>query len=143
MKFKKKGREYALQFLFQFDFKNISQQDLENISIDEKIIKENIVALNTKLNDSSKNFSYKLIKGCLSHFTELKNLIEKLLDKGSFERVPKVDLIILLIGFFELNFEGNVTKAVIIDSSKKIAHKYGGPKSAQFVHGILNRYQEL
>lgn len=59
-------------------------------------------------------------------------------DNWRWDRIGIVERNVLRIGVFELR-SGSVPPKVAIDEALQLAHLFGGPKSAAFVNGILDR----
>ena len=59
-------------------------------------------------------------------------------DNWRWDRIGIVERNVLRIAVFELK-AGSVPPKVAIDEAVQLAHLFGGPKSAAFVNGILDR----
>ncbi len=55
------------------------------------------------------------------------------------ERLSKVDLSILRLCTYELNFEEDIPSKVSINEAIELAKKYSGEKSATFINGVLGK----
>lgn len=55
------------------------------------------------------------------------------------ERMNRVDLSILRLACFEMDFDDEVPDKVAINEAVELAKKYGGDESPRFVNGILSK----
>lgn len=55
----------------------------------------------------------------------------------SKERLPKVTLAILKVAIYEFLFEQTVPISVSINEAVELAKKYGSPKEASYINGVL------
>ncbi len=67
--------------------------------------------------------------------------IDKLIAKNApawpIEQIAPIDLAILELAIYELEYEKKEPYKVIIDEAVEIAKEYGGKSSASFVNGVL------
>lgn len=86
-----------------------------------------------------------------THITEKTNkIIEKLQEideainreaKGwTTERMGKVDLTILRLAVFEIEYDEDVPTSVAINEAVELAKKFGRDESAGFVNGVLAKF---
>jgi N utilization substance protein B len=124
---RRKGRESALQILFQLEF---SPNNYEEII--EEYWKEK------KVNEKTKNYANWLVQGVISLKEKIDNIIKESSKNWRLSRMAIVDRNIIRIAVFELLSEHDVPHAVIINEAIEIAKKYGSEESGQFVNGILD-----
>ena len=72
----------------------------------------------------------------LDNISELDEAIEKALDNWSINRIGKVELAILRVAVYEIQYD-KLEPAIAINEAVEIAKEYGGDKSGAFVNGIL------
>ena len=80
-----------------------------------------------------------MIKGVLLRYEAIELIIEKYLKNWKLERLSKVDHAILLQGVYELLAMSENPKNVVIDESIELAKRFGGPESAAFINGVLDK----
>ena len=68
--------------------------------------------------------------------TIIKQIDEKLKPDWKIERISKIDLAILKLAIYELQYT-NVPFKVVINEAVEIAKKYGEDSSKNFVNGVL------
>lgn len=72
----------------------------------------------------------------LNNISEIDKAIEKALDNWSINRIGKVELAILRVAVYEIQYD-KLEPAIAINEAVEIAKEYGGDKSGAFVNGIL------
>lgn len=76
----------------------------------------------------------------LSIFEKIETIderINKSAEKWSIDRMSKVDVSILRVAIYEIEFDEDIPTNVAINEAVEIAKKYGGDNSPSFVNGIL------
>ena len=72
----------------------------------------------------------------LDNISDIDKAIEKALDNWSINRIGKVELAILRVAVYEIQYD-KLEPAIAINEAVEIAKEYGGDKSGAFVNGIL------
>jgi len=126
---RRKGREYALQFLFQFEFtaKRPGEDDLADFWSDRDGDAE------------IRKFTEDIICGTLDHLSEIDEVIQKAAEHWVLQRMAAVDRNILRCATYELLHRGDIPSTVTINEAIEIAKKYSTIESASFINGILDR----
>ncbi len=85
-------------------------------------------------------FSYAqtIVQGVSDHLEELDDLIRSRADNWRLERMPPVDRNILRLAVFEMLYEKDIPKLVVVDEAIELAKKYGSEQSSRFVNGLLD-----
>lgn len=126
---RRRAREYALQFLFQSDFRdgNHKKNNLKQF-------------LSEKEKDPEvKKFAKEIIEGTLSMLDEIDSLIKKAAENWVLDRMAAVDRNILRCAVYELIQRKDIPPAVTINEAIEIAKKYSTLESASFINGILDK----
>ncbi|MGH8925770.1 MAG: transcription antitermination factor NusB [Acidimicrobiia bacterium] len=79
----------------------------------------------------------RLVKGVLENLEELDREIEAVAEHWQVHRMPVVDRAILRLGLFELRFEPDTPKGVVVSEAVRLAKLYGTERSGSFVNGVL------
>jgi len=126
---RRKAREYALQIIFQIDFKEkkIDSEDLEEFWSDKKESKD------------VKEFTEELARGTLSKIDEIDTMIKRVAENWVLERMAAVDRNILRFAAYELLYRKDIPSAVTINEAIEIAKKFSSTEAAPFINGILDR----
>ncbi|MCX8128242.1 MAG: transcription antitermination factor NusB [Synergistetes bacterium] len=124
---RRRGRELALQILFQFDFRSNLTYDkaLKGLPLDLEL-------------PEVKTFTEEIVKGVLDLKTEIDQLIEKHTVGWKIDRMASVDRNILRIAIYEiLRRREDVPLSVAINEAVELAKKYGTEESGKFINGVL------
>lgn len=68
---------------------------------------------------------------------EINEIINKNAVGWTTERMGKVEVAIIRVAVFEMEFDENVPQSVAINEAVELAKKFGQDESASFVNGIL------
>lgn len=79
------------------------------------------------------------VRGVLGQRSELDARIVKASVNWRLERMSPIARNVLRLGTWELLYQPEVPRAVIIDESVEVAKRYGGTESGAFVNGVLDR----
>lgn len=124
MGIRRKGRELALQALYQIEM--TGETSLAALGHFEGSAK-------------AREFARRLISGVITHNEKIDRLIEQCADNWKLNRMAKVDLTILRISTYELLFCPDIPLNVSLDEAIEIAKRYGSDDSATFINGVLDQ----
>lgn len=126
---RRKAREYALQILFQLDFKveKLENRDLEAFWSDKKE------------NTEVKKFAEELVRGTVNKLNEIDSMIGKAAENWVVQRMSAVDRNILRFAAYEILYRKDIPSAVTINEAIEIAKKFSSAESAPFINGVLDR----
>jgi N utilization substance protein B len=120
------------------DFRIDSFEKVFAASLDEiEIIDRNF----TELSDNQRLRAQQLLKNTHDNKERIENSIRTYSENWSYERIGKVEIIILSLGISELIMD-LTPKKVIISEWVKLCDKHSSSQSAKFVNGILNTISE-
>ena len=125
---RRKGRELALQALYQIDLLR---------SFDEASLDSFFESFYSK--ESRDDFSLEVIRGVLLNIKELDELIEKYSENWKLARMPIVDRNILRMAIFELLHKEDIPVKVTMNEAIEIGKKFGSENTGSFVNGILDK----
>lgn len=128
-----KGREIALQILYQCDWNTIEDID--------KVITEYATGLASEAipeDDPALAFGRTRLQGVLTHKAEIDSILKKNAKHWRLDRMASVDKNILRIGAFELCYCPDIPPKVAINEALELAKKFCGGESGAFVNGILD-----
>ncbi|QDA72145.1 transcription antitermination factor NusB [Listeria ivanovii] len=118
---RREAGEKALQALFQIE--------LNEMSLDQAI--KNI------MEDEQDDYMEKLVEGVMANKAEIDAIIEPNLDNWRMDRLSKVDLSLLRLSVYEINYLSDVPNRVSLNESIEIAKIYSDEKSSKFINGVL------
>lgn len=132
------ARSIALQSLFEWDFRGL------NDNVIEEVVTRNASEFAPGLGDAT--FAVKLADGVLKKRNDLDMIIEKAAPEWPIQKIAPVDRNVLRVGLYELLFADRkeVPAKVAINEAIELAKTFGGETSGRFVNGVLGAvYKEL
>jgi N utilization substance protein B len=130
---RRKGREIALQILYQCDWNTIEDID--------KAITEYASGLTSEAipeNNPALEFGRTRVEGVLTHKAEIDSILKSNAKRWRLERMASVDRNILRMGTFELCYCPDIPPRVAINEALELAKKFCSGESSAFVNGILD-----
>ena len=83
-------------------------------------------------------YAQNLVNGTLDHREEIDSMIRGQADNWRLERMPAVDRNILRLAVYEMLYERETPKLVVVDEAIELAKKFGSEQSGRFVNGLLD-----
>lgn len=125
---RRKAREYAFQFLFQFDFtgKKPGGEELSEFWEGKEEDAE------------GREFIKAILNGTIKHLSEIDAAVQKAAEHWVLQRMAVVDRNILRLATYELLYRRDIPSAVTINEAIEIAKRYSSIESASFINGILD-----
>ena len=118
------ARELAFKLLYSLEI-----QKSENI--------EEQIELYIESNNITKTYMEDVVNGIEKNKEQIDKLIEKNLKSDwKIERISKMDLSILRLAIYEINYK-ELPYKVAINEAVELAKKYGEDTSKKFVNGVL------
>ena len=129
---RRRAREYALQILFQIDFrgKEIASKDIEAFWSDKDA------------SEDIRKFTEDLVKGTLQRLEEIDSMIERVAENWILNRMAAVDRNILRLAAYEILYRKDIPLAVTINEALEIAKKFSTSEAAPFINGVLDKLAE-
>ena len=127
MGMRRKGRELALQALYQLD-----------LSGDEPSAGLRVFWEHCDAPSDARTFGEDLVGGVLEEHTRIDELIAASADNWRLGRLSHVDRNILRVATYELLCRRDVPASVAIDEAIEIAKRFGSDESPTFVNGVLD-----
>ena len=125
---RRKGREAALQILFQVDG---AAQSIETVL--------NAYWAHLSEGREGEEFASTLVRGYWDERDLIDQTITKVSHHWRLERMSKVDRNILRLATFELMRLQEVPRRVTLNEAVELAKRFGSEGSAGFVNGVLDR----
>ncbi len=127
------AREAVLQALFALE---ISQDDAEKVLED--------ILERYDFDNKNSQFVSDLFSKTLDHQAWAEEKIQKFLENWRFERVARLDRLILMLAICEIYLMESVPPKVSIAEAIEIAREYSSDESPGFINGILDAvYREM
>jgi N utilization substance protein B len=131
---RRRGRERAVQFLYQVDLTHCSTEEAlagfwkedETGAPDPEV----------------RAFAETLVAGVSRHRDEIDRWIVTSAANWRLERMSLVDRNVLRLAVYELLHAPETPAAVVIDEAIELGKRFGGERSASFVNGVLDSIRE-
>jgi len=128
MKKRTRGRELALQFLYQRDLRGPELLDeLEEFLKSEESDKE------------ARTFAAKLVEGTIEHEEVINQRIQGVAQNWDIGRMAVIDRNVLRIATFELLHCRDIPPKVAINEAIELGKRYSTQNSGAFINGILDK----
>ena len=128
MGIRRKGRELALQLLYQAD-----------ITCDPSPAAVELALGRLSGSDRTKDFARRLVRGVLEHRVEIDRILAESSRNWRLGRMAKVDLNILRIATYEMLHCPDIPLNVSIDEALEVSKRYGSEESPPFINGVLDQ----
>lgn len=131
MAYRHLSRSIAMQTLYEWDFRHLQKEGLE------EILERNIKEFGPGMEDT--DFSKRLVRGVIESLDKIDKIIEKAAPQWPLSQVNAIDKNILRLGIYELLF-GNkeeVPPKVAINESIELSKSFSGDSSRKFINGVL------
>ncbi len=159
---RRRAREMAVQMLYQSDLGSASWRDvvesfdpLDHLAVDRAEEAEEPagetgdgkVRVRRRRPAKSRDgetlqdafrYARRLVQGATENLEAVDELIREQAANWRLERMSAVDRNILRLAVYELLFETEVPKLVVVDEAIELAKKYGSERSGKFINGLLD-----
>lgn len=125
-----KARLRALEILFEAEQREQTPHEVLTTRVD----KANMV-----VNDYVRT----IITGVAEHREEIDELLATYARGWTLDRMPRVDLMALRIGTWELLHNAEIPDAVAVSEAVGLSRQLSTEESPRFVNGVLGRIQKL
>lgn len=125
---RRKARECALQMMFQYDMAETPVPDIFTTYWGELADGA----------DDVREFANDLVRGAISHLTEIDERIRLRTEHWRIPRMAVVDRNLLRLAVYEFLFQPETPKTVAINEALEIARRFSTHEATQFINGILD-----
>jgi len=127
------ARRNAFSLLFQYDFIDIQEvEDKKKIFLKE----------NPDIEEADKKYILETVDGTMRNLNEIDYIIGEYAKGWTTERMSKVDLAILRLAVYEMNFSDEAPDSVAINEAVELAKKYSSDEAPSFINGILGKISQ-
>lgn len=120
------ARRVALQALYEIDSAGHPVGDVLNNHVNINEDRQRV-----------KGYITRLVKGVVSHFSALDEILQKYAPDWPIGQVSVVDRNILRIALYELAVDTRTPVGVAIDEAIELAKLFGAENTSRFVNGVL------
>jgi N utilization substance protein B len=128
MSVRRKGRELALQVLYQVELSGDGPERVMETFSDS-----------FDSSPKAREFGEGLVRGVLSRRDEIDARIAEASDNWRVERLSHVDVNIIRIAVYEMSTPPGLPMQIAINEAVEVARKFGTTESASFVNGVLDQ----
>ncbi len=128
---RRRGREAALQFLYQVDLTEAAG------TADFELFWDHLPP--KAKSPEARELSLELVEAVLERRDEFDGVIDGACENWDVSRLSRVDRNVLRIGVCELLCTLDVPGAVVIDEAVEVARRFSDERSAAFINGVLDR----
>jgi len=125
---RRKGRELAVQALYQIDLRGEYSAEALHLFFEH-----------TEGGERAKEFAAALVANVREQQERIDELITQTSEHWRFERLSPVDLNVLRVATSEFLQAPRQPTGVVIDEAIEIARRFGTAESALFVNGVLDQ----
>jgi transcription antitermination factor NusB len=128
VKKRSRGRELALQFLYQLDLRGpeLACEASEFLASQES-------------DREARSFALKLITGAHEHTEEINGVIQGVAQNWDIARMAVIDRNVLRLATYELLHCTDVPPKVAINEAIELGKRYSTQNSGAFINGILDK----
>ncbi|MBX3023369.1 transcription antitermination factor NusB [bacterium] len=125
MSVRRKGRELALQVLYQLDMSGeMSEQGLHSF------------AESFDASPRAREFAWVLVRGVRAERAAIDAQVESVSEHWKLDRLAQIDATVIRIAVYEMTH--GLPKEIAINEAVEVARRFGTSESAAFVNGVLD-----
>ena len=124
---RKSARDNAFKCIYEFEF----NKEKEINTILNACYEEN------NCSEVEKEYIGQVVKGVKDNLEKIDEIILNNLKNWSISRIAKIDLAILRLAIYEINYIENIPVKVSANEAVELAKTYGNSDSKSFVNGLL------
>lgn len=120
-------RDYAFKLIFEKLLRDDSIEELYEIAaeISEEMVSDDVKAM---------------VEGVLEHAEELDEKIASFSTRRVISRIPRINLAILRIAFYEIIYDDKTPLNAAINEAVLLSEKYAYKDDTRFINGVLSSF---
>ena len=87
-------------------------------------------------------FAESLVLGTIERVGEIDGIIRKYARNWDFHRIARIDLAILRLAIFEMQFRDDIPPIVSINEAIDLSKTFSIPDAKRFINGILDQFKQ-
>ena len=131
---RRKGRELAMQMLYQGDLGKQTAAEVRRVFWKSRVDEEGKQTVDTE----SQEFAEDLFRVANDRSDEIDDLIEQHARNWRLHRMAVVDRSVLRMAVAEMLAFRNTPHPIVINEALEIARRYAAPESVTFLNGVLD-----
>ncbi|HEX9027418.1 MAG TPA: transcription antitermination factor NusB [Clostridium sp.] len=120
---------------------------LFGMTLSKDTIEEAIEGFIDNYEEDIKEIDLTFVKQALIGIENNKEAIDTVISENlhnwKLDRISKVNLSILRLATYELLYDEQVPRAVVINEALEITRRYSDEKSVSFINGVLDKIKEI
>ena len=128
MKKRTRGREMALQFLYQVDLRG-----------QEHLAEAKGFVRGEETDREARSFALRLIEGAWGERSHIDEIIQAVAQNWDISRMAVIDRNVLRIAAYELLYCKDIPPKVAINEAIELGKRYSTQNSGAFINGILDK----
>lgn len=129
---RKTARKHIFNIIFQLEFNEITDIDINEVLETYSEEYENT-------DGRDKAFIIRECSGIFENISKIDELINAVSKGWSVDRLSKVDLAILRIAVYEINFDDDIPNKVAANEAVELAKEFSTDKAPVFINGIIGK----
>ena len=129
---RRKIREQVFKLLFRKEFNSLDEMDHQT----ELFFAEE----ENDIEEEQQGEIHRKLFGILDCIDELDEKLSGAVTGWSLNRIGKVELTILRLALYEIQYDEEVPSSVAINEAIELSKKYGQEESSSFVNGVLAKF---
>ncbi len=137
-------REHCFKMLFCADFypAEETKEQLETyfeVSGEDETTPEGVLSIlhQAVFDEKDRQYLYQKAQAVTDKLPQLDARINEVAQGWKTKRMGKVDLTILRLALFEMNYDQEIPEKVAINEAVELAKKFGQKESPAFINGVL------
>ena len=130
-------REKLFLLLFRTEFHDKEDMDAQMVHFFEEFSKER--GMEESEDPAVAELKERFDDLC-AHLPEIDGKLNERISGWTTNRIGKVELTILRIAVYEMEFDEMISDAIAINEAVELAKKYGQEKSGEFINGVLAKF---
>ena len=120
---------------------------LFGMTLSKDTIEEAIEGFVDNYEEDIKEIDLTFVKQALIGIENNKEAIDKVISENlhnwKLDRISKVNISILRLATYEILYDEQVPRAVVINEALEITRRYSDEKSVSFINGVLDKIKEI
>ena len=139
---RRRAREMALQMLYQRDLGGATVPQVLHAfdPFDQRDAVQEGEEKTPNVPEGAIEYARRLVSGTVERLPEIDETIGRQAENWRLERMSAVDRNVLRLALYELVYETDVPRLVVLDEAIELAKKYGSEQSGRFVNGLLDGF---
>lgn len=126
-------RENIFKLLFRVEFNGMEEmKEQESLYFDTITLEEE-----KAISEKHQGFIKEKYRAIVEKLPRIDQEIEKISNGWQLNRIGKVELTILRLAIYEIQYDEDVPTKVAINEAVELAKKFGGEDAPSFINGIL------